>query len=96
MKAWIEPLHSTCGVGLIYNYDPNWDGVNPVNSIRNDPEAGCGWYVAGFVNTPKCREMYEKLSKEFPIVYQSPVRINANSGSPFFFCIFDAGPVEEN
>lgn len=92
----VETLSNTCGVGVFYNftqYRRQFDHQITVASTFED--AGCGWYVAGFVDTPDCRQAYEELSTQFPIVYQSPVRINANSNREFFFCVFDTGEVEQ-
>lgn len=32
---------------------------------------------------------YHWFAKHYPILYQSPVRLNKNTGHEFFFCVFD-------
>ena len=85
-----EALPGTCGVGVLYEFNSRW-GVDPTQV----DEAGCGWYVAGFINTPNCLEAYNELCGKLTLVYQSPVRLNVNSDRDFFFCIFDAGQPDE-
>lgn len=85
-----DTLTNTCGVGVLYEFNNMW-GVDPTQV----DEAGCGWYVAGFINTPNCLEAYNELCEKLTLVYQSPVRLNVNSKRDFFFCIFDAGQPDE-
>jgi hypothetical protein len=84
----------TCGLGILYDFERNGRWGTPIG--QNPGEAGCGWYVAGFIDTPLCKEVYEKCCESFTLIYQSPVRINRNSGNEFFFCVFDAGEREED
>lgn len=51
---------------------------------------GTGFFVASFINNKTCKKAYEYFCKNTKLVYQSPVRLNKNSGNRFFFCIFDA------
>ena len=94
LSMHVDTLPSTCGVGVLYGF---WDsGTRWSVPIGDNPEeAGCGWYVAGFINTPNCLEAYNELCEKLTLVYQSPVRLNVNSNRDFFFCIFDAGQPDE-
>ena len=85
-----DTLPNTCGVGVLYEFNNMW-GFDPTQIN----EAGCGWYVAGFINTPNCLEAYNELCEKLTLVYQSPVRLNVHSNRDFFFCIFDAGQPDE-
>lgn len=51
---------------------------------------GTGFFVAGFIDNEICKKAYDYFCKTTKLVYQSPVRLNKNSGNQFFFCIFDA------
>lgn len=81
--------YGTCGLGLFYNFfktdDLSWD--TPLKRKAN--QGGAGYAVAGFIDTPECKEAYEILAKRFKIVYQSEVRENSNSGNDFFFVVYD-------
>jgi len=65
---------------------------NKDNVSKNS--GGCGWLSAAFIDTGECKAVYQKLRNWYPIVYQSPIRFNTNSGNNFFFCIFDTGEKE--
>lgn len=95
---YTNTLDSTCGVGLFYNFQKKrntseWGAPDTVDTFQED--AGCGWYVAGFIDTKECQQAYEEMCAKFILIYQSPVRVNRNSGREFFFCIFDAGERED-
>lgn len=87
---------SNCGIGYLayfsYTYDRYSDHLefeNFVDRIPERKEGGCGWYITGFVNSPQCKDLHERLMKEYLLIYQSEVRTNENTGNDFFFCIFD-------
>jgi len=86
-------LPGTCGVGLYYSFRDRFaDGYGTIGAhdlAGEEHGGGCGFAVAGFVNTPVCREAYGVLKRRGAIVYQSPVRTNRNSGRQFFFCVYD-------
>lgn len=89
-----DSVNSACGVGVFgsfhyYSQSNSWYNYSPsIQEVGN--EGGAGWAVVGFVNTPLCKEAYRQLKQRFGRpVYQSPVRINNNSGNEFFFCVFD-------
>lgn len=91
-----DTVNWTCGLGVIGNYSTLRPVYSHSNTLSTLDEAGTGFYVAGFIDTVECKAMYDELIAKFPIVYQSPVRQNVNSGNDFFFCVFDVGqPVEE-
>ncbi len=91
MRSSEDTLVGTCGVGVLYNFAVGGWGT----PLGEATDSGCGWYVAGFVDTDTCKQAYEELCEKYTLVYQSPVRLNINSGNDFFFCIFDAGQPEE-
>lgn len=90
LSMHVDTLPSTCGVGVLYEFGDS--GTRWSVPIGDNPEeAGCGWYVAGFIDTDLCKEAYANMCEAYTLIYQSPVRRNTNSGRDFFFCIFDAG-----
>lgn len=78
-------LYGTCGVGLFYDFGRSYYGR--IQDMA--PRGGCGWNIAGFINAPEKKEVYEKLKKKYKIVTQSPVRRNNNSGNQFFYVMYD-------
>lgn len=83
-------LDGTCGVAVLWDYGNKWG-----SPIGDAVSAGCGWYIAGFIDNNECREAYDEMCGKYKLIYQSPVRLNRNSGKDFFFCIFDAGEPDE-
>lgn len=77
---------STCGLGVVYNFNDSWAGLSTKNPLVH--EGGTPYFVAGFIDTKSCKEMYEWLCKEAELVYQTPVTKNKNSGQMFFSCMF--------
>lgn len=87
LKGIYSNVPGTCGLGVVYAFNTDWaEGINLGQLQRH----GTGFFVAGFISTKKCRKQYEAIAEKFPIVYQSPVRRNRNSGNDFFFIVFDA------
>lgn len=85
-------LHGTCGADVYCDFHltrraDRWD--HSVALFNVHPHGGSKISCAGFINTQECRMAYEWLCKKYTLVYQSEVRRNANSGHPFFFCVFD-------
>ena len=95
IRAFNDSINGNCGVGYIYNlqrkpakvdrwwYDPD----ETLDEMYN--QGGCDWLLSGFVNEPICMEAYKELVAKHRLVFQSPIRVNKNSGREFFFCIFD-------
>ena len=93
-KVWgyNSTITGTCGVGVISSLTlrrpPGLPfGMDTLERLRNN--GGCGWCIAGFINTPVCRDAYEILAEKYKIVFQSPIRMNWNSGNNFFFVMYD-------
>lgn len=80
-----------CGLTVLYGFGEREGQIQSRNITNWHRHAsfGTGFGVACFINTTGCRLMYEDIAARYPIVYQSPVRLNENSGNPFFFVIFD-------
>lgn len=97
MKFDMDSLTSTCGVGVLYSFtdSPKGFGYTLEELEERGGDAGCGWYVVGFIDTPTCHTMYQECCEKLELVYQSPVRRNINSNNDFFFCIFDVGQPKE-
>lgn len=79
------PIDGTCGLQVIFDFQDNchWG-----ETIYNLYLGGIGYGVAGFINTPICKQAYKELCERFHLEYQSPVKRNVNSGNAFFFCVF--------
>lgn len=87
LKGVYSNVSGTCGLGVVYAFNTDWAEAINLDHLK---QQGTGFFVAGFIPTKKCRKQYEAIAERFPIVYQSPVRRNRNSGNNFFFIIFDA------
>lgn len=105
VTACIDSIDSNCGVGYVSGIEeipekrlsPSWWNEErhgrysyedtPIENLRN--HGGCGWLLSGFISNNECKAAYEALCTKHHLVYQSPVRVNANSGRRFFVCIFD-------
>lgn len=95
-----------CGVGNAYGFSTlncTQYGKNTAEQykkystkewVKNYNTGGCGFLSAAFIDTTECKKMFQFLRDNFPILYQSPIRFNVNSGNNFFFCIFDTGEKE--
>jgi hypothetical protein len=77
-----------CGVDIFgdfaYRKDNEW-----ISHTMKTPGRGVDFGIAAFIDNQVCRGAYEQLKEHYNIVYQSPVRVNANSGNLFFFCVYD-------
>lgn len=75
-----------CGVKVLW-------GFAGVTSYSGQPlrniSSGAGWVCAGFINTQRCRRVYEEMCSRYTLVYQTPVRVNSNSLNEFFFAVWD-------
>ena len=88
MMAFVDPLTATCGVNLIRSFVEAF-GSGYAYGRELPRLGGADLALAGFINTPDCKKMYDQLAKQFNIVYQSSVRMNTNSGRQFFIVIYD-------
>jgi len=50
---------------------------------------GTGFFGTGFIDDARCKAAYELLASKYPLVFQTPVRKNSNSGNTFFYAMFD-------
>lgn len=105
IKAKFSKPENGCGVVNLCRFhtipQPNWENFPDIygpfdflNCIKKQT-ANAGWAFCAFsdgVNSQWVSDQklaYEWMSKNCKLVYQSPVRINKNTGNDFFFCIFD-------
>lgn len=82
INGFIGSVLGTCGLGVLYGFKSTTTAIPFFSS-------GTGFCVAGFTAHNRCEKTYNEIKKKYKIVYQSPVRINRNSGNKFFFIIFD-------
>jgi hypothetical protein len=90
-----DTVSGACGLGNFNNfieskYASRW-GTYSNNIPDNGDGGGTGFFVAAFVESHICKNMYLELCSKYKLCFQSEVRKNANSGNEFFFCVFDAG-----
>lgn len=85
MNAGKEQLTGTCGVNLFHHFG-SYTGNYTLTTL---PLGAANLACASFINSPECRRAYDALRWRFNVVYQSSVRINENSGRPFFFVVYD-------
>lgn len=93
--AEARTIPGNCGIGF-FSYLSYFDGAHYFGNNYSRPlikgqrfPGGCGWQISGFINTKECRQAYKDLSTFAEIVFQSPVRINRNSGRKFFFVVYN-------
>lgn len=78
-----DELPSTCGVGVIYDFSINYSRIPEIY------EGGAGLFCAGYINTPRCKEVYEEMKKKYKLILRTKPRINENSGNMFSFLVYD-------
>jgi hypothetical protein len=76
-------LPGSCGFGIIYNH-----GVVSNHYVVSDIPGGTGICVAAFVDEHRCKRVYDWITENCEILYQSPVVRNQNSGRPNFLVVF--------
>lgn len=91
MRFNIETLPANCGVGVLYSFgtmsSPDWP-TTEAKEIIQEEGGGIGYNIAGFINNKSCHDAYQWIKENYEIVFQSPVKINDNSGNRFFFIVF--------
>lgn len=83
-------LHNCCGVQEIGDFElsrsNNWD-YDKISCL--DPsESGTGLFISTFINNKTQKAAYEAMCQRLTLIYQSPVKINTNSGRGVFLCVF--------
>lgn len=80
-------LPGSCGFGILYNH-----GLTTNNQYDLSPQdllpGGTGICTAAFVNEPRCKVVYDWITENCEILYQSPVLRNRNSGRGNFLVVF--------
>lgn len=99
-----EIVAGQCGIGAIFNIfqiQPGWDVkdygyVSSTTGIfrgtlleKLKHKGGAGFVGTGFINTSVSKASYEILCKNKRLIFQTPVRMNKNSGNMFFYAMFD-------
>lgn len=84
-----EPVWGSCGITHFDNFEL-FEHAYKAYTVRNKKyKKGAGFALAGFVNDEACRMAYHIMAKRFKLMFQSPVRVNSNTGNRFFFCVYD-------
>lgn len=94
MRGIVNSINCGCGVNNFHSYDeiPFYDEYKPTEVTLSQ---GAGWTFMAFIPTALCKQMYDKYTSLYSIVYQSPVRRNKNSGRDFFFIILDTSKLKD-
>ena len=89
MYVYTRTLPGACGVGHAHGFMGRRYETHQreVDSLQGT--GGCNWLTAGFVNEVDCRNTYNELCRNYKLEYQSPIRVNGNSGNRFFFAVWD-------
>lgn len=84
-------IAGSCGVGNVFDYTICPEGTYYRSDLEKiQTEGGCGWIFASFIeNDDVCQGVYKVMQRKWKLMYQSPVKLNINSGNKFFFCIFE-------
>jgi hypothetical protein len=85
MRADSNRLAFCCGIVEIGSFD--YQDIS-FSSIPEHTNSDVAFYVSSFINTHEQREAYLEMKKYFKLIYQSPVRVNPNSGNEIFMCIY--------
>ena len=86
LSCEITDLTFCCGVSEIGGFDIYWKPARQ----KHDFVSGTGLAISTFTNTEKQREAYEFISKNFKILYQSPVLPNKihNDETEIFLIVY--------
>jgi len=77
-------LPGSCGYKIIYNH--GWHGGS--RTAPSEVVGGAGIGVAAFVDEPRCKGVYDWITENCEILYQSPVTRNENSYRNNFLVVF--------
>lgn len=87
MYGDFRTVDGACGVGVISEFGTTKHS-GPEATSRNP--GGASWLCAGFIyKNDLSDKMFKELNDKYKLVFQTPVRINVNSGNPFYFAVFD-------
>lgn len=78
-----------CGIGSIGSfktYKGIYSDAKPLSSLPM--VTGTGLFTAEFIDNADCKKAYTFLCEKYKLLYQSPLRLNINSGRSLFMCIF--------
>lgn len=92
MKYNVSTVEGACGVGVILGFKDQSDLYEKdFDTLKHGliSDGGTGFTIVAFINTNSCKEFYEYIHQNYPIVYQSPLRVNKNSQHHFFFIVVD-------
>lgn len=79
-------LPGSCGFGVLYLH--GLQDIQHYTVSTNSLPGGTGICIAAFVNEPRCKQVYDWITKNCKILYQSPRKRNRNSGRDNFLVVF--------
>lgn len=82
LRGHIENISGNCGILSVMNY-------GGYERLKISRYYSAGFLLCSFIENTLCKSYYDEFCNRYPILYQSPVRLNKNSGNHFFFVIFD-------
>lgn len=81
-------LPGNCYLDYLYNTG-TWQNNYTYTANSDMLGVGTKWFLCGFIDRARDRQLYKELTARHKLLYQSEVRYNRNSGNRVFFCIFD-------
>jgi hypothetical protein len=82
-----DDIDGTCGVGFVcYFEDDKWSDLDHTEEVT---VGGAGLFVAGYIDTPRCREVFEEYKGRYKMLLRTTPRMNKNSGNMFSFVVYD-------
>lgn len=87
------PLNQCCGVLEIGRFQDEarytWLEAMNKQGIKDEASNISSLAVSTFINDKVCREAYNKLTRWFPVLYQSPPKLSKKHGNEIVLVIFD-------
>lgn len=95
--AFREDIPGACGICHIQDFNTE-DDFDLEELTECGRCGGAGFAIASFIETTSeyhraqaenSQQAYEILKKKYKVVYESPKRLNNNTGNMFWFCVYD-------
>lgn len=87
---YVEQVTGACFLNTIDNF---WNIPIPNKYQIEEMSGGGGWTISGYINDPSSKKNYKYMTKHYPVLYQSPVRVNTRSNQRCFFVVYDTKKV---
>ena len=88
MRFNIDSLPGSHGYGIVYSHGNYYARPRSWKAICSPQNGGTSLRVAAFMDTPRCRKMYDWIKEKGVIVFQSEPEINRITQRLNFFIVF--------